>query len=463
MENDMNRILGVPSFWVRASLLAALLGTFGAASASAQITILTAQADTTTNVLTVSGSPFAAGLREFLFLGTLVELPVTSVTGSTSTATLPAAIAPGTYLFVALQPATGKFGTFDLSIGAVGPQGPAGDPGTPGAPGPAGPPGTDGAPGPPGPPGPQGPPGPPPPNVATTQGDNTFVGTQQINGSLGIAPAANLRQVATAAGQQTPAVLLHVLSAVTEGQIESTATDSIAVLSLTTRNALNVPKTYTVQTNGGLFSIFDRSANKKRLNINFNGTVGINTDLTFPQAKLDVLNDGTDSIVAISGTANNPSGVGVWGQTNQSGGVGVHGTNTGGGFAGLFDGWVRVIGPMDVIGPLDVGAMDVGGNLSVGTGVRANGGGLKHARAAFSTPSGGGCTSGGVNWVTPFADANYTLSYAVENTSVASGGAEPIVVEIKARSAAGVSIAVCNTSSFGFATSGFIHLIAIHD
>jgi hypothetical protein len=109
-----------------------------------QITILSAQADTTTSVLTVTGSPFAAGLREFLFLDTLVELPVTSVTGSTSTATLPAPIAPGTYLFVALQPATGKFGTFDLTIGAVGPHGPPGADGAPGAPGPPGPPGVNG-------------------------------------------------------------------------------------------------------------------------------------------------------------------------------------------------------------------------------------------------------------------------------------------------------------------------------
>ncbi len=116
-----------------------------AAPAAAQITVFSAQADTTTNVLTVQASPLASGLREFLVLnGAVVEMPVSTVTGTQATATLPPALAPGTYLLILFQPATGKAGTFDVTIGAVGPQGPAGADGNQGPPGPPGIPGANG-------------------------------------------------------------------------------------------------------------------------------------------------------------------------------------------------------------------------------------------------------------------------------------------------------------------------------
>src|SRR5206468_711578 len=60
---------------------------------------------------------------------TLTELPVVSVTASEAVATLPAAIAPGTYLLIAYQPTTAKFATFEVTIGAVGPEGPTGQAG----------------------------------------------------------------------------------------------------------------------------------------------------------------------------------------------------------------------------------------------------------------------------------------------------------------------------------------------
>jgi hypothetical protein len=111
-------------------------------TAVAQITMLSAQPDATANVLTVNGSPFAPGLRILLFIDTFVELPVLTVSATQATATLPSPIVPGTYLLFAYQPSTGKYGTFNVTIGAVGPPGPAG---AAGAAGPPGPPGTNGA------------------------------------------------------------------------------------------------------------------------------------------------------------------------------------------------------------------------------------------------------------------------------------------------------------------------------
>ncbi len=421
----MRGALRLTPTWIAVASAAACL--LMATPAAAQITILSAQADTTNNVLTVNGSPFATGLREFLALSTFVELPVTSVTASESVATLPPAIPPGTYLLIAYQPSTGKVATFSVAIGAIGPAGPAG---------------SDGAPGPPGPPGPEGPPGPAgtvPPDVALVDQANVFTLPQQINAPLGINTA--------------PAVALHVANPAAEARIQSTAVDGTAVLSLSSRNPFGVEKIFNLQSTGSSFSILDKSAAKKRLVINFNGAVGINTDLTFPQAKFDVENDGTDSVVGLSAVSNVPNGVGVWGQTNSSGGIGVHGTNTGGGFAGLFDGWVRVTGLMDVFGSTTL----VGG-ATIGAGINRNGGGLKHARVPFSI--GRACTDGGVTWPTPFADANYT---AVVSLQVTTDYLEPITVWVSGQTAAGVSLRFCNSSEFATSVSGIVHVVAIHD
>ena len=312
----------------------------GAAPAAAQITILSAQADTTNNLLTVDGSPFATGLREFLALSTFAELPVTSVTPTEAIAALPPAIPPGTYLLVVYQPSTGKAATFDVTIGAVGPAGPAGSAGA------------DGAPGPPGPEGPQGPPGPVPPDVALVDQANVFTVPQQVNAPLGINTA--------------PAVPLHVQNPTAEARIQSTAVDSTAILSLSSRNPFGAEKVFNLQSTGSSFSIVDKSAAKKRLVINFNGAIGVNTDLTFPQAKLDVLNDGTDSLVAVSGVTNLPNGVGLKGTSNTDSGVGVFGSVGGGnGWAGSFDGRVAM-GSFSSVGcgqSSGFGVLTVCGNL----------------------------------------------------------------------------------------------------
>jgi hypothetical protein len=115
--------------------LALACGLLTAKPARAQITVYSAQADTTTNILSVDGSPFGSGLREFLYVGTFVELPVLTLTPTHTTATLPVSITPGTHLLILYQPSTGKAATFEVAIAAVGPPGPPGQDGAPGPPG----------------------------------------------------------------------------------------------------------------------------------------------------------------------------------------------------------------------------------------------------------------------------------------------------------------------------------------
>ena len=65
-----------------------------------------------------------------------------------------------------------------------------------------------------------------------------------------------------------------------------------------------------------------------------------------------------------------------------------------------------------------------------------------------------------MSWPTPFADANYTISATVV-------GQDPyptqLTVSVTAKTAAGVSILLCNNNIYYVASNGFIDLIAIHD
>ena len=80
----------------------------------------------------------------------LTQMTVTAASATSVTATLPGALAAGTYL-LGLVRSDQEVAVFHLTIGAIGPAGPAGSPG------PAGGAGADGAPGPAGPVGPAGP------------------------------------------------------------------------------------------------------------------------------------------------------------------------------------------------------------------------------------------------------------------------------------------------------------------
>jgi hypothetical protein len=130
----------------------AVLSVLVPARVQAQSLIVTsAQANTVTNVLTIQGGTFSAGL--LVFLGpTFASLPVVSQTATEVQATL-SGVPAGSYLLVLYQPSTKQFVEFDLTLGAVGPTGPTGPTG---ATGPAGPTGATGPTGPTGPAGPAG-------------------------------------------------------------------------------------------------------------------------------------------------------------------------------------------------------------------------------------------------------------------------------------------------------------------
>lgn len=102
---------------------------------------------------------------------------------------------------------------------------------------------------------------------------------------------------------------------------------------------------------------------------------------------------------------------------------------------------------------------DPAGKLRVGTGVINDGGGLKHARVSTGSIN---ATSSAVvtnSWTTAFADANYTLTASVQDSTAALLSLR--MVHIEALTATGVAVRIEN-SSVG-ALTGTLHLIAIHD
>jgi hypothetical protein len=130
---------------------------------SAAPVITSAQVNTATNQLTITGTGF--GAAPTVQLGS--QFPaVASSTNTSVIVTLPANLNPGSYGLAVTNTTTSQTGSFVVTIGAVGPTGPAGQQGligltgATGATGLQGPIGVTGAAGPAGPVGPQGPSGP---------------------------------------------------------------------------------------------------------------------------------------------------------------------------------------------------------------------------------------------------------------------------------------------------------------
>ena len=111
--------------------------------------------------------------------------------------------------------------------------------------------------------------------------------------------------------------------------------------------------------------------------------------------------------------------------------------------------------------------LDVAGNLRVGTGIVNNGGGFKHLRAGpFILAAGVVAAAFEVNWPTPFADANYTVTATIQDPRFFD---PPTFVPL------GTQISsIFNVTPFGFkavverrfgvaAVTFFINVIAIHD
>jgi hypothetical protein len=186
-----------------------------------------------------------------------------------------------------------------------------------------------------------------------------------------------------------------------------------------------------------------------------NSWIGIG--LTNPGAQLDIKGNGTGHIMMGSpGIGSGYSGISFNGTLNAAnyaflGGVG----DTSSYFSRPSGGSIIF---REANGSDQVSIMS-GGRLSPNVGIFTNASGFKHAR--ISTGSiGAGSTAPITNtWVTAFADANYTVSASVVDSTASSLSLS--VVHIDSVTTTNVVVRVLN-NAVGSLT-GVLHLIAIHD
>jgi len=93
-------------------------------------------------------------------------------------------------------------------------------------------------------------------------------------------------------------------------------------------------------------------------------------------------------------------------------------------------------------------------------GVYSDAGGFKHARVSTGSCATSGC-SVTVNWSTAFADANYTATCSVVDSTAQSETAGLRLAKIAAVAAGSVSVHLDNLS--GSALTGTLHCVAVHD
>lgn len=98
-------------------------------------------------------------------------------------------------------------------------------------------------------------------------------------------------------------------------------------------------------------------------------------------------------------------------------------------------------------------------SLTVTTGVVSDGGGFKHARVSTGSIAASSSAAVTVTWTTAFADANYTVAAAVEDSTASSLSLSDIHIESKTASA--TVIRVINNSLDSL--TGTLHVIAVHD
>lgn len=100
-----------------------------------------------------------------------------------------------------------------------------------------------------------------------------------------------------------------------------------------------------------------------------------------------------------------------------------------------------------------------GSNISLRNGLFNDASGFKHARVTTGSVGTGARADVVITWPTAFANANYTPSVSVLETSAAGTGI--IVERIRAKIAASITVQVLNES--GGALTGTLQAIAVHD
>lgn len=161
-----------------------------------------------------------------------------------------------------------------------------------------------------------------------------------------------------------------------------------------------------------------------------NSNVGIKTVL--PQSTFDV--NGSMSVGSYAGTAAAPTnGIIVSGRV----GIGTDNPSTG----------------------LEVAGIVTGERFNATLGVGPDAAGIKHKRVSTGSVSGGATALVTVTWTTPFADALYTVTASMlDSTSSISSLS---VIHVESVTAENVTVRVANNS--GGSLTGTLHVIGMHD
>lgn len=122
-----------------------------------------------------------------------------------------------------------------------------------------------------------------------------------------------------------------------------------------------------------------------------------------------------------------------------------------------------ILGGTNAANGSTVGNITIGGKLTVGQGINggigADGGGFKHGRISTGSIAGGSSALVYVPWTTAFADASYSVSAQVEDSTATSLSLSVVHVEAKTSGSCGVRI-INNAVT---AITGTLNVIAIHD
>jgi hypothetical protein len=191
------------------------------------------------------------------------------------------------------------------------------------------------------------------------------------------------------------------------------------------------------------------------MTIQTNSWIGIG--LTNPGAQLDIKGNGTGRIMMGSpGIGSGYSGISFNGTLNAANYAFLGGVGDNSSYFSRPSGGSIIF--REANGSDQVTIMS-GGRLSPNVGVFTNASGFKHARISTGSIVAGSTAPITNTWVTAFADANYTVSASVVDSTASSLSLS--VVHIDSVTTTNVVVRVLN-NAIGSLT-GVLHLIAIHD
>ena len=305
--------------------------------------------------------------------------------------------------------------------------------------------------------------------TAATLGGNTFTGTQTINGNVGI-------------GTTSPVSRMHIVTnpGVFPPRLQSSGFGSFGAgwdfyHGVTGKGYVGVPDADASLAPGEMLVLGGLNTRttiwaggQRGMTVATDGKVDIGGEVTIANV-LRLNNLGCAAGIGVV-TPLSCSNYMLTGQTN--GGTFINSSGTGEihfrhNNVEADQMTIRTTGDVGIGTGSPAAKLDVAGNLRVGTGIVNNGGGFKHLRAGpFILAAGVVAAAFEVNWPTPFADANYTVTATIQDPRFFD---PPTFVPL------GTQISsIFNVTPFGFkavverrfgvaAVTFFINVIAIHD